>query len=110
MKPTHYTFMNRRFTLRQMQVISLYASILQLCEIGGRLKIAEGTVKTHLSNIRMKLGMEEGEGRKLIVDALENGFDSKGNYSGESLQIPVDEKKARDAEQASDEEAAPEQP
>jgi len=44
-------------TYRQVEVIRLISQGLSNKEVGSRLEIAEGTVKLHLRNIYMRLGL-----------------------------------------------------
>lgn len=83
MERTHFTFKERKFTLQEMRVLSLKAFGLTNQQIGAYLRCAIGTVKTHLKNICKMLNRSGSQ--LLISEALEGGFDRKGNYKGTYL-------------------------
>lgn len=87
METQHFTFLEKEFTLREMQVISLNSLALTKPQIGGYLNCASGTVKSHLRNVRTKLGYvkKDNNNKRLLLDSVSNGFDSKGNYNGKYL-------------------------
>jgi DNA-binding NarL/FixJ family response regulator len=59
-------------TTRELELVRYLAAGLRNKEIGERLHISEGTVKTHLHNIYEKVGVE---GRvSLVVWAKERGL------------------------------------
>jgi two-component system, NarL family, response regulator LiaR len=63
-------------TSRENEVLSLVTEGLSNREIASRLVISEKTVKTHISNLLSKLGLEDRT--KLAIYAIRNGMISKG--------------------------------
>jgi DNA-binding NarL/FixJ family response regulator len=76
-------FKGARFTLRQMQVISLLAHGLTHQQAAAYLCCTEGTVKSHLKMVRTALHIDNC--RMLVALALEDGFDRKGHFRGIDL-------------------------
>jgi two-component system nitrate/nitrite response regulator NarL len=57
-------------TVRELQVTALVAQGLSNKEIGRMLNIADSTIKVHLHNIFMKLGLRDRTALALMTKAL----------------------------------------
>jgi len=82
----YFTYRDKKFTLREMQVISILVHGLKLRQSAAYLGCEEGTVKTHIKNIRNKLGpsLEVMTCRRMIFDAR-GSFDLKGKFGDKYL-------------------------
>ena len=77
MAAEHHTFMDKEFTLRLLQVISLKSIGLKDRQVAAYLDISENTVKAHLKTIRLLLGKGTFD---MQTTARANGFTPEGHY------------------------------
>jgi DNA-binding CsgD family transcriptional regulator len=85
MADNSYIFMGQRFTLREMQVISLTVHGLYHRQTAAYLNRTQETVKTHIKNIGRVLKLRGSVSRQLMRMGTDNGFDLCGNFCGSYL-------------------------
>ncbi len=78
--PRPTTALPSTLTAREADVLQAMAGGLSNAEIAGRLHLAEGTVKTHVTAILAKLGVRDR--LQAVIAAYESGAIRPGGHTG----------------------------
>jgi DNA-binding CsgD family transcriptional regulator len=83
MAADHHIFLQKKFTLKQMQIIALKVRGLTDKQIGAYLKMAETTAKSHMKAIRQILGGITTY--NMQISARDSGVTTTGYYGDANL-------------------------